>query len=318
MASLDLEKDAHPLAVNEAPQIQTSLQDDLSSRGRIVDPEKQGDLLRPLSPWQVGQLTTSVTRRSQNSAKLTPSRSFADARSGYFSGGDDSDEPVGDNNTVERKEFEVAWDGPDDPMNPKNMHVARKWLVVMTLGMGSLCVTCTSSLYTTIYDQTDVEFHCSRVVATLGLALFVWGLGLSPMILAPLSEFYGRRPIYIGSFIFFTIWLVPCGESSKTPFSMIFPSKSFPRTALAKNIATMLIARFLDGLAGSAFLSVAGGSIGDMFTREHLQAPMMIYTTSPFIGPGIGPIIGTSEVHIALAFLPLLDVLFLPPERSWS
>jgi MFS family permease len=48
----------------------------------------------------------------------------------------------------------------------------------------------------------------------------------------------------------------------------------------------MLVSRFLDGLAGSAFLSVAGGSVGDMFPRERLQAPMMVYTASPFIGPG--------------------------------
>jgi len=47
----------------------------------------------------------------------------------------------------------------------------------------------------------------------------------------------------------------------------------------------MLISRFLCGLSGSAFLSVAGGTVGDMFNREQLQAPMMIYTGSPFIGP---------------------------------
>jgi MFS family permease len=43
----------------------------------------------------------------------------------------------------------------------------------------------------------------------------------------------------------------------------------------------MLIARFFDGLAGSAFLSVAGGT-----------APMMVYTAAPFIGPEIGPLVG--------------------------
>ncbi|KAL9594530.1 MAG: hypothetical protein Q9179_005352 [Wetmoreana sp. 5 TL-2023] len=53
----------------------------------------------------------------------------------------------------------------------------------------------------------------------------------------------------------------------------------------------MLIARFIDGVAGSAFLSVAGGTIGDMFDRSELQAPMMIYSASPFIGPPIGPIV---------------------------
>lgn len=53
----------------------------------------------------------------------------------------------------------------------------------------------------------------------------------------------------------------------------------------------MLVARFLDGLAGSAFLSVAGGTIGDLFDRSQLQAPMMIYSASPFIGPPVGPIV---------------------------
>lgn len=55
----------------------------------------------------------------------------------------------------------------------------------------------------------------------------------------------------------------------------------------------MLVARFLDGLAGSAFLSVAGGTIGDLFDKEELQAPMMFYTASPFVGPELGPLLGS-------------------------
>ena len=54
----------------------------------------------------------------------------------------------------------------------------------------------------------------------------------------------------------------------------------------------MLVARFFDGMAGSAFLSVAGGTVGDMFSHYELQAPMMIFTASPFIGPPIGPMLG--------------------------
>ena len=73
-------------------------------------------------------------------------------------------------------------------------------------------------------------------------------------------QFYGRRPIYVTSFVFFVIWLIPC--------------------AVARNIQTMLIARFLDGLAGSAFLSVAGGTVGDMFSRNELQGPMMVFLES--------------------------------------
>lgn len=53
--------------------------------------------------------------------------------------------------------------------------------------------TCASSLYTLTYDQLVPEFHSSREVATLGLSLFVAGLGLGPMILSPLSEVGTQR-----------------------------------------------------------------------------------------------------------------------------
>ena len=85
-------------------------------------------------------------------------------------------------------------------------------------------------------------------------------------------QFYGRRPIYLVSYLFFFIWIIPC--------------------AVARNMATMLVSRFIDGFAGSAFLSVAGGTVGDLFTKAELSLPMMVYSASPFLGPEVGPLIG--------------------------
>lgn len=48
--------------------------------------------------------------------------------------------------------------------------------------------TCTSSLYTSTYSQLMPEFGTSRLICTLGLSMFVAGLGTGPMILSPLSE----------------------------------------------------------------------------------------------------------------------------------
>jgi len=238
--------------------------------GEKTDGSNKPNRLNDTAP---APLTTTSTRRSR--ATIHSTRSYVDGH-GHYQGEDEEDRrserPQEDVERAPEKDFEVGWDGPEDLMNPKNMSTWRKWLVVITLAFGSLCVTCTSSLYTTTYGQMDAEFGNSRIVATLGLSLFVFGLGLSPMVLGPLSEFYGRRPIYICAYIFFTIWLIPC--------------------AVAPNIQTMLIARFFDGFSGSAFLSVAGGTVGDMFTRDTLQAPMMVYTASPFIGPGLGPVLG--------------------------
>ncbi|KAI5288832.1 hypothetical protein KEM54_004808 [Ascosphaera aggregata] len=169
-------------------------------------------------------------------------------------------------------EFLVFFDGEDDPLNPRSLPQWRKWACILTLAIGAGAVTCQSSIYTTTYDQIIPRFHASRELATLGLSSFIFGMGIGPLFLAPLSEFYGRRWVYIVSFAVFTIFLIPC--------------------AVAPNLATLIVCRLFSGLAGSAFLSVAGGSVGDLFSREQIGFPMMVYTASPFVGPELGPLLG--------------------------
>ncbi len=70
----------------------------------------------------------------------------------------------------------------------------------------------------------------------------------------------------------FLIWLIPC--------------------AVAQNIQTLLVSRFLSGFSGSAFLSVSSGTVADLFVQKELQAPMMLFTIMPFVGPELGPVIG--------------------------
>ncbi|KPI39954.1 putative drug/proton antiporter YHK8 [Cyphellophora attinorum] len=187
--------------------------------------------------------------------------------------GEPSPDTSPQNNKDEGSEhFLVAFDGDDDPLSAKNKKTATKWAIVIILAVGSFCVTCASSLYTTTYAGMSRDFGSSRLTNTLGLSTFVYGLGIAPMVLGPLSEFYGRRIIYLLAFGGFFVFLIPC--------------------AVAQNIATMLVVRFFDGFFGSAFLSVAGGTVGDMFTRAELQTPMLIYSASPFLGPATAPVWG--------------------------
>ncbi|OJJ32214.1 hypothetical protein ASPWEDRAFT_117312 [Aspergillus wentii DTO 134E9] len=200
--------------------------------------------------------------------------------------------------------YTVNW-GENDPSDPRNLSIVRRWFIVVIVSMGSLCVACTSSIYTTTYGQILEEFDCSQEVGTLGLSFFIWGLGLGPLALGPLSELYGRRIIYLCSFAFFLIWLIPC--------------------AVAKNIETIIVCRFFNGFAGSAFLSVAGGTVGDIFARHELAAPMMLYTASPFIGPELGPLVGgfinqytnwrwTFYVLLIWTAMELVMIYFFVPE----
>ncbi|KAF2735896.1 MFS general substrate transporter [Polyplosphaeria fusca] len=254
--SIDLEKrDGYPSGIDEEKRI--------GSDGTELDSEDEKEITPADQPSDAPAPHTKSLR------SIRSQRSYAGG-DGYTCFTEDRRPSVHSGGTP--AEYLVSWDGDADPMNPRSMSLLRRWFIVIILASSSVCVTCTSSLYAITYSQLIPEFHQSRLICTLGLSMFVAGLGTGPMLLSPLSEFYGRRPIYICSFSFFLVWLIPC--------------------ATAQNIQTMLVARFLDGFVGSAFLSVAGGTVGDMFAKHELSAPMMIYSAAPFVGPEIGPLVG--------------------------
>lgn len=73
-------------------------------------------------------------------------------------------------------------------------------------------------------------------------------------------------------------------------FFGFFVLLNFP-VAFANNPAVFFIFRFLTGVCTSAFLSVAGGSVHDMFAPEDSFEPMAIFSAGPFLGPVLGPLI---------------------------
>lgn len=160
-------------------------------------------------------------------------------------------------------------------------------------------------MYTSTYDQMEASFGNSRMISVLGLSMFVLGIACGPPCFSPLSEFYGRRPIYLVAWSMYVIWIIP--------------------QAVARNITTMIVGRFLCGFSGSTFLAVSGGTVGDMFSKDELQHAMAIFSVSPFIGPCIGPAIGgfinynthwrwTYYVLSIWASGLLLAIVFLVPE----
>ncbi|KAI0721913.1 MFS transporter [Cerioporus squamosus] len=159
---------------------------------------------------------------------------------------------------------------PED--DPKQLKVWRKWLAVLAIASSSLCATFASSVASFTETGLARDLHTVHEVTILSISMYVLGLGIGPLVMGPLSELYGRNIIYRVSYVLF--------------FAFTWP------TAFPPNIATYLVFRFITGLCGSAFLSVAGGSVSDLFDNQTVATPMAVYTISPFIGPVVGPLIG--------------------------
>ncbi|KAG5772404.1 hypothetical protein H9Q73_012481 [Fusarium xylarioides] len=167
-----------------------------STNSGTLGPERNDTTFAPIQSPQ------AIRTRSRASARISRCQS----QNGYSC--NPHSEPSDDE--VEKDPFEVCWDGGDnDSLCPRSFHKMKKWLIIIIVSSGSLCVTAASSIYTSTYEQMEDEFGNSREVSILGLSFFVLGIGLGPMFLGPLSEFYGRRLIYIVSWTLYVIFIIP-------------------------------------------------------------------------------------------------------------
>ena len=107
----------------------------------------------------------------------------------------------------------------------------------------------------------------------LGLALYVLGLGLGPVLWGPVSELYGRtRPMWV-AMAMLCFLQVPWG--------------------LARNLEAIFISRFLAGMFGSAPFAILGGTYADCLTPAQQGIAGMLFYAAAFSGPCLGPVLGT-------------------------
>jgi len=200
------------------------------------------------------------------------------------------------------KEYEVQI-GPGD--DPRGLSLFRRWLAVATICGAALCVACASSIAVFTIDDMSQQFHVGKEVAILAISLYALGLASGPLFSGPLSEVFGRNIVYRVSFVLF--------------FAFNFP------VAFAPDIAIHLIFRFLTGFCGATFLSVAGGTIGDMFPNRTVGTPMALFTVSQFLGPEFGPLLSgfinqnapwrwTYHFLIIWSFIQLVALICFVPE----
>ncbi|CCH58813.1 hypothetical protein TBLA_0A10350 [Henningerozyma blattae CBS 6284] len=153
-----------------------------------------------------------------------------------------------------------------------------KWYIALLVILSAMVITIISSCWTFLSPQISEKFHLKHEVSVLGISCYVWGLAFGPLFLSPISEMYGRRITFIFSLSMSIVW--QC------------------LTTWASNIEGMLFGRFLAGFFGSAFLSVAGGTISDLFNKNEVGVPMALFTTAGFLGPSIGPLLSGAMYHI--------------------
>ncbi|KAJ8591494.1 MFS general substrate transporter [Rhizopogon salebrosus TDB-379] len=159
----------------------------------------------------------------------------------------------------------------DDLANPKNLSFARKWYLSIAACLLVLNATFSSTAPSPLIPTFTQKFELSEEVGTLTVSLFVCGYCVGPLIWGPLSEQYGRRPIFIVSFSIQTCFQIGC--------------------ALSQNAASILVFRFLSGAFAAAPLANSAALVSDIWDASERGTAIAIFALTPLAGPALGPIL---------------------------
>ena len=98
--------------------------------------------------------------------------------------------------------------------------------------------------------------------------MYVFALGLGPVVGGPLSETMGRYPVYLMSMPLGALFTLGAGFTN--------------------NFGALCFLRFLAGFWFSPSLALAPGTITETYKPAQRAVPSTIFILMPFLGPGLG------------------------------
>lgn len=122
------------------------------------------------------------------------------------------------------------------------------------------------------------EFGIPRTQALLSLTLYTMGIAIGPLFIAPLSEVFGRKYVYVASL---TMLLAFTGGAGA-----------------AQSFGTLLACRLLAGILGSSTVAIGAGTIADVWALgKSGGTASLFFILGPFLGPTLGPLAGAYILH---------------------
>lgn len=130
----------------------------------------------------------------------------------------------------------------------------------------------TIDTYLPSFPDIEMEFAISRALLTQSLASYLIAFALSTLVLGPLADRLGRRPIILGTLITYILASIGC--------------------ASAADYSSFLAFRLLQGAAAGGGLVAGRAMIRDVFNPRDAQKAMsrvmMLFGLAPAVAPVIG------------------------------
>ncbi|WVQ83155.1 hypothetical protein IAT38_005293 [Cryptococcus sp. DSM 104549] len=157
---------------------------------------------------------------------------------------------------------------PLSPQNPFFFSTKRKLAITVVATFFTMMTAANTSAYSIGEVSMCKDLGCNDLQAAGGLGVYAFGFAVAPMVLAPLSEEFGRRWTYVCAVIIYLVFHI--------------------MMAASKNYATMMIARVLQGCSGSVGSTLVGGTIADVFMPAQRGLPSSVFALAAVAGSGFG------------------------------
>ncbi len=141
-------------------------------------------------------------------------------------------------------------------------------LLAAAVALGPLA----TDMYLPSLPQIASDFAAGTDQVQLTLSIYMAGFALAQLICGPLSDRFGRKSIMIGGFLLFAVASVGC--------------------ALATNIETLVVCRFLQALGGSAGPVLGRAAVRDIYTPREAARILAILASIMALAPAIAPTLG--------------------------
>ena len=199
---------------------------------------------------------------------------------------------------LQPNKFIVDWDGPYDVKNPMNWPASNRWLQISLISLLTFITPLGSSMFAPGIGLMDEQFHNRNdVLSALSLSVYLFGFVFGPLVAAPLSETFGRLPVYHIGNLLFIVFSVACGVSS--------------------NLNMFIGFRFLMGTFGSVPATIGGGTVADLIAPQERGKAVGLWTLGPMLGPVIGPAAG-GWLSIRVSWRWNFYVIAMFVSREWQ
>ncbi len=175
---------------------------------------------------------------------------------------------------------------PERPLAQNAPAATRTTLVLLVLMTGVAPI----SLYMLVPALPVLvsTFGSDVAVAQMTVSLFMVGLALSQLVMGPLSDRFGRRPVLIGGLALAVAATFGC--------------------LLAQTLPQLIAARFLQALGGATGMVISRAIIRDLYSRDRVGAMISLVIAVMMIAQMLSPLMG-GLIETAFGWRAIFSVL---------